>query len=225
MGVLVGLVTPFRFVIIILMVHVSTKERDAKAVKKPLKGRVLIIIFLTVVLVAGVVYGVWFVRQQGESLDTVDVPEEVQEDIQNLNLLVDTDLAQRYAIYIANGDPDSAKEVFSTRVAAESDSEKKAELLEQQVSLAIAYTQQNHAESAVQQLVEVRPDHYSYSEAARVYAVSNDYDRQSQYLKRAISAAHKSDDERKAEYIGIYEERLRTVESVQKLLRELADET
>lgn len=209
-----------------LMVDIAPPSRKKKK-KTSHKQRWFIAVGVVVVLLmAGTVYGVWLVGQQGRGGDipSVDVPEEIQKEVQGLSIVVDTDMAQQYATYIASNDPDTARKVFYSRVAAESDAGDKAELLEQQVSLAIEYDQQDHAEAVATQLIEVRPDHDSYAVAARVYMVSGDYDTQIQHLKKAISAAQASDDENKTEHIRVYEERQRAAEFMRNLLKESADE-
>lgn len=131
-------------------------------------------------------------------------------------IIADGDLKTAYIAYVKANKTADAKALFTRAVAAKSDTASKSDLLLQEVSLALQYSQVDEAEAAALQAVRLRPTEDTYGSAIRVYLVKNDPVQQRVYLVKARDSISTSDPAKKAALVKMYNERIAQIDGMSR---------
>lgn len=147
------------------------------------------------ILILGGGYGgyVWY-QQQYQQLPRVHVSEEARKQAAEFRLAGDEELAAQYVSLMQSDKPAEAQKLFASKVEAESDVLKKADLYKQNINLALSLQKTDVALESANRLVAVRPSHESYAQLATVYITRNDVPQQIVYLQKAIDALKQATD-------------------------------
>jgi flagellar basal body-associated protein FliL len=154
--------------------------------------RRIISLILGVLLFLGVAGGYYYWQSTKQTSAPV-VDSAIRDEVKKLNLAGDQTLAAQYASALKSGDASGAQKVFDAAVDERSTKREKAALLSQNVSLALAYKQNDAALQAALEAVKVQPVFTTYNDASRVYAVIGDYWKQQEMLQKAIDSLSTSD--------------------------------
>lgn len=117
----------------------------------------------------------------------------VRDEVKKLNLAGDQALAAQYASAIKAGDTGGAQKVYDAAVEGKSTEKEKVSVLSQNISLALAYKQNDAALKAALEAVKVQPSFTTYNDAFRVYTVIGDHAKQQEMLQKAIDSLSSSD--------------------------------
>ena len=162
------------------------------------KKRALITSSLLVILfVAGLVYWYYMVDRNDSSV----TKSEAQEQVEELNLIGDKDIAAAYIEAINADKPDEAAQLFTDRINAETDPAEKLLLLQQQFNLALIYNLNDQALLVAKQMEEIRPAHLSADYIARAYAAKGDYGQAAEYSEKALAATENIEDNAQREVL------------------------
>ena len=154
--------------------------------------RRIISLILGVLLLLGATGG-YFYWQSMKQKPAPVIDAAVRNEVKKLNLAGDQTLAAQYASAIKAGDMSGAQKVYDTAADGKSTQKEKAGVLSQNVSLALAYKQNEAALKAALLAVQVQPAFTSYNDAYRVYTVIGDHAKQQEMLQKAIDSLPNSD--------------------------------
>lgn len=161
-------------------------------VKQHKHKRRVIGLIIGVLLLVGLttVYGIYYYSKQ-KPTPVVDTA--VRDEVKKLGLKGDQALAEQYVGAIKASDASGAQKVFDDAVAGKATQDQKLAILSQNVSLALAYKQQEAALQAALEAVKLQPSFATYNNAFRVYTVIGDHIKQQEMLQKAIDSLPASD--------------------------------
>lgn len=133
----------------------------------------------------------WYQRQQPS---TPVVTKEARDQAAQQRFTGDEDIAAQYISLMQADQTAAAQQLFVSRVEAESDVQKKADLYIQNINLALSLQKTDAALEAANRLVSVRASHDSYAQVASVYIARNDVPQQAAFLRKAIDALKTAND-------------------------------
>ena len=189
-------------------------------VKAKARGRknkkIILIISLVgaVILIAAGYYG--YTLYQANTTKQKAVVNEAQKEAKDLNIVGDGDLATQYIAALKAKQTEKAQKLFSDKVVAEPDTQKKIDLYAQNIQLALSYQHPDQAVEAALKAVEIRQTHDVYAQVATAYVGKLDFKNQALYLQKALDAAKASNDPDKDTYIQVYEQKLASVNAILK---------
>lgn len=155
------------------------------------KGRIIgLVLGVLLLIFAAGWYGVQYFNYRPQ---TVAVDNATKEEVGKLNLKGDQTIAAQYASALKDNDTKRAEKVFSDAVASTDDQKQKLALWSQNISLALAYEQQDSALKAALAAINLQPSFATYNDAYRVYTVAGDHAKQKEMLQKAIDALKTSD--------------------------------
>lgn len=175
--------------------------------KKHRRRRVIIIgitVFLVAVLAAGGYY--FFFMQQKPS--AAPASQKAKEQVASFNFRGDAGIQERYVDLVNANKKDEAQKIFDDAVAAEPNIDKKVELLQSNVMLALQYKLIDRAEAAALKSLDLKESVDSYEGLIRVYTVKGDLTKWREYNTKAKAFVEKSDLENKDSLIQSYNDRL-----------------
>lgn len=175
------------------------------------KKRVIIIgsIIVALIIVAG---GYYYLSDRPQK--NVAPSEASQKEAKKLSLAGDQTLSAQYIEQINAKNTTAAQKLFTTAIAQAPDDATKQQLLSQNITLALSYSQTRAAEQAALDAIKVRPSYAAYNDAYRVYVVMRDYPKQRQMLEGAIAAAKTEDREDKEQLVSALEMQLESVDAM-----------
>jgi flagellar basal body-associated protein FliL len=175
--------------------------------KKQTRRRVIIIgtsvLFLAALATAGYFF---FFAQQKPSV--APASQKAKEQVASLNFQGDAGIQERYVDLINANKKDEAQKLFDDAVAHEPNIDKKIELLQSNVLLALQYKLVDKAEAAALRSLDVKEGIDSYEGVLRVYTVKGDIAKWKEYNAKARAFVEKSDLENKDSLLKSYDEQL-----------------
>jgi hypothetical protein len=147
------------------------------------------------VLVIGGSYGgyVWYAKRHQQQ-PRVEVSEAARKQAAEYRLAGDEELSAQYVSLMQANKSTEAQQLFASKVTAESDAQKKADLYKQNIDLALSLQKTDAALEAANSLVALRASYDSYAQLASVYITRNDVPQQIVYLQKAIEALKQATD-------------------------------
>jgi len=182
---------------------------SSKAKKNTPRRAILIGVIATVVVAAGV-GGYFFIRSQDKK-ELTSSSQEAKKEVAVLNLRGDSGIQERYVDLINANKKDDAQKLFDDAVKAETDANKKIELLQLNVLLALRYKLINEAEAAALKTLDINESVDGYESIIRVYAVKNDLAKQREYNSKARAFVEKGDLVNKESLLASYDMRLSSI--------------
>lgn len=186
----------------------------AKAAGRNTKKIILFSLVGLVVLGAAGYYG--YTLYKANTVKQQAVVNEAEKEAKELNVIGDSDLATQYIAALKANQPEKAQKLFTDRVAAEPDTQKKIDLFVQNIQLALSYQRPDQAVEAGLKAIEVRQTHDVYAQVASAYVGKFDLKNQRVYLRKALDAVKASNDPNKDIYIEIYEQQLASLDEILK---------
>lgn len=188
-----------------------------KAKVRGLKNKKSVLIISLIGLAALGVAGYYgYAAYQAGMTQQKAVINEAQKEAKDLNIAGDDDLATQYIAALKAKQTAKAQKLFTDKVAAEPDTQKKIDLYVQNIQLALSYQHPDQAVEAGLRAVEIRQTHDVYAQVAAAYVGKNDYANQAIYLQKALDAAKSSNGADRDMYVRIYEEQLASVTEILK---------
>jgi hypothetical protein len=179
---------------------------SSKAKKNTPHRAILIGVIATLVVAAGV--GAYFFIRSQDKKESISSSQEAKKEVAALNLRGDSGIQERYVDFINANKKDDAQKSFDNAVKAETDADKKIELLQLNVLLALRYKLINEAEAAALKTLDIKESVDGYESIIRVYAVKNDLAKQREYNSKARAFVEKSNLENKGTLLESYDMRL-----------------
>ena len=180
--------------------HASNQPKKQSSQKKIILAVVLPVAAL---LVAGAYfYGPQLLSQFDGHTDN----DPARETVNRLNIKGDEALSIEYTRLMMDDKPDDAKRLFTDRIAAESDDDKKIILIEQWTALAKLNQSEDHALEGAQLAIATKPTHAAASELATVYDLRGEQAAAIEAINRALElVAEVSDEQMRDQLIEQYE--------------------
>lgn len=182
---------------------------SSKAKTHTRRRAIIIGVAATLIVIAGV-GGYFFIRSQQKD-KTPSSSQEAKKEVAVLNLRGDSDIQERYVDLINANKRDNAQELFDDAVKNESDADKKIELLQLNVLLALRYKLIDRAEASALKTLDIKESIDGYESIIRVYAVKNDLAKQKEYNTKARAFVEKGDLVNKESLLQSYDMRLSSI--------------
>lgn len=177
--------------------------------------RRLVIIGVSVLFLVALAAGGYFFFVQQKS-PVVPASQKAKEQVASLNFRGDVSIQERYVDLMNANKKDKAQKLFDDAVVAEPAVDKKIELLQSNVMLALQYKLIDNAEGAALKSLTIKESVDSYEGLIRVYTVKGDLEKWKEYNTKARAFVEKSDLVNKESLLQSYDERLRDMASEER---------